>query len=154
MEFFSFILVISVFAGLWIYWHELPEKVPTHYGFGGEPDRWGTKSSMLILPFTTLAMWLLLTFAAKYNKLINLPINVNRDHPTIQRAIVNFSIVLKLVIVGTMAFLCMQTLRVAKGEATGIGSVFLVLIGVATVLVLVLYMGKLQNLQKQIEGQS
>lgn len=99
-------------------------------------------------------MWILLTLAAKYNKLINLPIHVNRDHPVIQRALVNFSIVLKLVIVATMAFLCIQTLRVAGGETTGIGGDFLVLTGIVTVLVIVLYIGKLHKLQKEIERQS
>ena len=41
-------------AGVWIYllvqWSSLPEKLPGHYNFAGEIDRWGSRGELLIVP--------------------------------------------------------------------------------------------------------
>ena len=34
---------------LWANWQAIPQEIPTHYGFGGQPDAWGSKSSCVIL---------------------------------------------------------------------------------------------------------
>ena len=44
-------LLITVFALPF-----LPEKIPAHYNFAGEIDRWGSKFETLIFPAVTIAM--------------------------------------------------------------------------------------------------
>ena len=45
-----FLLVLAAFVLLWVtsegiaVWNRLPERIPTHFGAGGEADAWGTKS--------------------------------------------------------------------------------------------------------------
>ena len=34
----------------------LPEKIPAHYGFDGQVDRWGSKYEALLLPITSLLL--------------------------------------------------------------------------------------------------
>ena len=43
----------------------LPEKIPAHYNFAGEIDRWGSKFETLIFPFTTIGMGCFMLWMAK-----------------------------------------------------------------------------------------
>ena len=43
----------------------LPEKIPAHYNFAGEIDRWGSKFETLIFPLVTIAMGFFMLFMAK-----------------------------------------------------------------------------------------
>ena len=53
-------LIITLFALPF-----LPEKIPAHYNFAGEIDRWGSKYETLIYPFFTVAMGLFMLWMAK-----------------------------------------------------------------------------------------
>ena len=41
-------------------WQRLPESVPMHWDFRGEVDRWGPRSTLLVLPIISFGVWLLL----------------------------------------------------------------------------------------------
>ena len=43
----------------------LPEKIPAHYNFAGEIDRWGSKYETLIFPLVTIGMGLFILWMAK-----------------------------------------------------------------------------------------
>lgn len=43
----------------------LPEKIPAHYNFSGEIDRWGSKYETLIFPFATILMGFFMLWMAK-----------------------------------------------------------------------------------------
>ena len=43
----------------------LPEKIPAHYNFAGEIDRWGSKYETLIFPAVTVAMGFFMLWMAK-----------------------------------------------------------------------------------------
>jgi uncharacterized membrane protein len=43
-------LVLSPFVYLWMIWGSLPAEVPLHFGIDGEPDRWGSKNTLIFLP--------------------------------------------------------------------------------------------------------
>ena len=47
-------------------WSSVPSEVPIHYNFAGEPDGWGGKWTLLILPLIALALWIGLSFIEKY----------------------------------------------------------------------------------------
>lgn len=38
-------------------WADLPEKVPIHFGFRGEPDQWAPKIWIWLLPAVALFSW-------------------------------------------------------------------------------------------------
>lgn len=68
--------------GLAIYaYGNLPEKIPAHFGFNGEPTRYDSKISFLILPaafsiapiILLLLTWFRFTLFNKYPYLLNLP---------------------------------------------------------------------------------
>ncbi|MGO4822632.1 MULTISPECIES: SdpI family protein [unclassified Flavobacterium] len=44
-------IVLAPFVYLSIIWDTLPEKIPTHWNYKGEIDKWGDKYSLIILLF-------------------------------------------------------------------------------------------------------
>jgi len=44
-------IVLAPFVYLAIIWNTLPEKVPTHWNYKGEADKWGDKYSLIALLF-------------------------------------------------------------------------------------------------------
>lgn len=44
-------IVLAPFVYLVIIWNTLPEKIPTHWNFKGEIDKWGDKYSLIVLLF-------------------------------------------------------------------------------------------------------
>ncbi|CAM2992355.1 SdpI family protein [Flavobacterium frigoris] len=44
-------IVLAPFVYLAIIWNILPEKVPTHWNYKGEVDKWGDKYSLIVLLF-------------------------------------------------------------------------------------------------------
>lgn len=76
------LLLMVLIWGVSLYgYFTLPRKVPTHFGFSGKPDSFGTKNTFLFLPiaFSIAPLLFLLviryrfTLINKYPYLINLP---------------------------------------------------------------------------------
>ncbi len=59
-----FVIVLWVFV-IWIY-IKLPEIIPVHYNESGNPDSYGNKLSIFILPLITSVIYILLTQLNKY----------------------------------------------------------------------------------------
>jgi len=56
-------ILASMFAIAAWAWPGTPERVPTHWGIGMQPDAWGSRAEgLLTLPLVTLGLYLLLRF--------------------------------------------------------------------------------------------
>lgn len=55
------VLILSPLVYLALVWSSLPDEVPLHFGINGEPDRWGSKITLIYLPgLMPLGMYLLM----------------------------------------------------------------------------------------------
>lgn len=66
---FDLIALISFGASVFYLisiWSSVPSEVPIHYNFAGEPDGWGDKWNLSILPVIGLTLWIGLYFIEKY----------------------------------------------------------------------------------------
>lgn len=73
----SLIAIVSLpFIYLAYVWNQLPEKVPVHWSFNGEVNRYGNKIELILIPFLLpFLIYILLTFIPKIdpkNKLNNM----------------------------------------------------------------------------------
>ncbi len=50
LEVISILLLISMFAALYLNWGNIPDRNPGHYNALGEIDRWGNKSNFYSCP--------------------------------------------------------------------------------------------------------
>ena len=57
------VCLLVMFLLVALYWNQLPEQIPTHYGFDGQPDAWGGRGGALFMPLLGLLTFALLTGA-------------------------------------------------------------------------------------------
>ncbi|MCL4295833.1 MAG: DUF1648 domain-containing protein [Anaerolineae bacterium] len=107
-------------------WFDLPTLVPTHFGPSGQADAWGDKRSILILPVISVILYLMLTVTNRYPHKFNYlwPITVQnaREQYRLARLLLAW---LKAEMIILFTFLVWATIRVALGQAAGLGSIFL-----------------------------
>jgi uncharacterized membrane protein len=61
-------------------WLILPAIVPTHFGISGQPDAYGRKGTLLILPVIFLLSYGLLTFLERFPHTYNYPIAITEEN--------------------------------------------------------------------------
>jgi uncharacterized membrane protein len=54
----------------------LPAQIPTHFNVSGRPDAWGSPRMLLLFPVLAAAIYLLMTWVARYPSAFNYPVRV------------------------------------------------------------------------------
>lgn len=80
-------------------WASLPESLPVHFGLGGEPDSWGSRGEILVLPVIALLQFVLLSVLARFphrhNYLVTITAeNAERQYRLAQRLLHVLSLLL------------------------------------------------------------
>ena len=66
IEVVQWVLIGAMFVLAVALWPSTPDRVPVHWGFAGEPDRYGGKAEgLLLLPLITLGVYLLMLFVPR-----------------------------------------------------------------------------------------
>lgn len=104
----------------------LPARIPTHFGFDGNPDGWGGKESLILLPVLSAAFYVGLTALERFPWLYNYPVEITENNASDQyrlgRRLIEW---LKLVVLAIFSYLQWQTIEGAKGVSGGLGVWFL-----------------------------
>ncbi len=104
-------------------WSIIPELVPRHFGFLGKPDVWGSKSTLLILPFVLIALSILLTVISHYPHTFNYLWKITNDNARVQyRLARKLILTLKAEITWFFTYLQWSTIQVALGKKEGMGT--------------------------------
>ncbi|MGM0843698.1 MAG: DUF1648 domain-containing protein [Bacillota bacterium] len=69
-SYFSFIALLLNLMHVIMVWTEIPSSISIHF-INGEPDRWGSKLFLLIMPLVGLLLWWLLGKLAKHPEKFN-----------------------------------------------------------------------------------
>jgi uncharacterized membrane protein len=111
-----------------LYWQRLPATIPTHFGFNGQPDAWGSKSTIFLLPAISIGMYLLLTIVSRFPHIFNYPMKITQENAERQyRLAVSMMRWLKLELAWMFTYLTWSTILVALGKAHGLGSGFAII---------------------------
>jgi uncharacterized membrane protein len=145
LEGVALILLLSIFAIVAWNWPDLPERVPKHFNASGQPDSWGGKSFLWFLPGVSAGLYLLMTAAAHYPGLINLPIRVDRSLPEVRQILLSMTIVLKVVILMSFVYITQATIDAALGQGEGLGGFFLPVFLAVTLVPTAFYVIKLRR---------
>lgn len=76
LEIVGLLLIIGMIAFIYIYWNQLPEKIPGHYNAMGEVDRWGSKSEIIISPIVSSLLYIVLTVLSFFPKTWNVGVKI------------------------------------------------------------------------------
>lgn len=121
LEAVSLAVLVTIFVNLLVHWSEVPNRVPHHYGFGGNPNAWGGKGWLWATPVTAVGLYVLLTVTSRYH---SLPFTVDRKLPEVQRLLLSQSLFLKVAILLTFAYMSRTGINTALGRAQGLGPIF------------------------------
>lgn len=118
----------------------LDDRIAIHFNASGQPDGWGNKSSMLILPVVTIVMYAGLTTINQFPYLFNYPFEITEKNVVRQYQLAkSLIIVLKAGVTGLFAYIQLQTINVSSGHASGLGAIFIFLVLILTFLPIISY---------------
>lgn len=119
-------VVICITVYLIAVWPSLPSRIPVHYNFSGQVDRWGNRSSLLSLFGVMLAMYVGFSILHRFPRIYNYPFALTPQNVFRQYQIARQLITLeKTGIVCSFAFMTWQTVQVANGKFASLGIWFL-----------------------------
>lgn len=105
-------------------WGELPERVPMHFDLAGQPDAWGSRGTLLLLPVLSAVMYILLSLVQRMpGRWYSYPVTITEENRARQERLARDLILwLKAAVTGLFAHLTVGVLRTASGEARGLGA--------------------------------
>lgn len=127
MEAVALAALVGMFAWIGSNWAALPDLVPRHFS-GGLPDAWGEKSNVWVLPSIGAGLYVLLTVLSFFPRIYATPFVMDRDDPQVRHLLAQMMIATKTMLVLVFAYLNWARLRVALGQAEGIGRALLPLV--------------------------
>ncbi len=126
----SLIGLILLVSCLIYYWPLLPNTIPTHFGFSGQPDDWGGKSTVIILPVTAVLLYILLSAVSYFPHTYNYPWAITEKNARAQyllaRSLLGW---MKAEIIWLFLYLTWITILIALGQKDSLGpaSIFIFL---------------------------
>jgi uncharacterized membrane protein len=104
-------------------WASLPDKIPTHFGFDGAPNAWGSKMTLLLMPAIATVMFAVLTVLCRFPHTYNYPWRLTEQNAGRQYLLARMLLTaVKMEIIYLFAYIEYGTIRAAMGNADGLGS--------------------------------
>jgi hypothetical protein len=137
LEAVAFAALIATFVLVFGHWQRLP-------GFARR-DSGGSLSVMVLL---NAGVYLLLTFAARYQQLVSVPFEIDRERPEVKHLLLQMTIVLKTVLMVLLAGLLWIILHTPVGRMRTAGRGFLAVFLIAMLAPTLVYVRKLSRFRK------
>lgn len=80
LNFLSILTLIATILLTILNWDKIPEIIPMHYDFLGNPNRWGNKSELIILIVIMSLMYIIMTVVEKYPKYWNTGVKITEEN--------------------------------------------------------------------------
>ncbi|MBK1810969.1 DUF1648 domain-containing protein [Clostridium sp. YIM B02505] len=77
LEIVSIAAIIVVIGLLTAYWDDVPQRIATHFDIRGNPDDWGSKNTLLIIPIMSVFFYVLLTTVSKFPHIFNYVVDIS-----------------------------------------------------------------------------
>ncbi len=125
----AFVLASALLAI--IFWPKLPDQIPTHFNTAGEPDGWGPRWVIWLLPITSMGLLGGLLGVIRYPWVANMPVPITEENAESQYRLVNRMLrILGVIVSLTFLLLVTMTIQMAHGRPSIIAPwVLLTLIG-------------------------
>ena len=62
------------------FWGVLPDRIPIHFGLRGQPDAWGDKVTIWILPAVATVIFGVLTAVSRYPHTFKYPVRITQEN--------------------------------------------------------------------------
>ena len=126
VDLLGWIILLALWALTITHYSTLPDTIPTHFNGAGEADGFGSKASIIGLPFIATLLFIGLTVLNRYPHSFNYPSPVTQNNAlrlyTLATRMLRY---LKLVLVLVFGGIEFMTIQNATGKAAGLGVWFL-----------------------------
>ena len=143
VDLLGWIILLALWALTITHYSTLPDTIPTHFNAAGEADGFGSKASIIGLPFIATLLFIGLTVLNRYPHIFNYPSPVTQDNAlrlyTLATRMLRYLKLVLLVVFGGIGFMTVQH---ATGKAAGLGVWFLPLTLVLTFIPLIYFVVK------------
>ena len=103
-------------------WTSLPDQIPTHFGFDGAPDGWGSKSTLLFIPLITTVIFAALTLLSRFPHIYNYPWKLTGQNAGTQYLYARtFLTAIKTEVIWLFGFVEYGIVQTAAGKSEGLG---------------------------------
>ena len=118
--------VILLLAIPLFYYSDLPDTIPTHFNATGEPDQYGSKAVVWLLPVIGLVTYLGLLWLNKYPHIFNYMGKITEENAYRQYQIATRMVrAMNAIIVWAFAYLTYFMIQIGLGKADGLGPYFI-----------------------------
>jgi uncharacterized membrane protein len=98
------------------FWAVLPDRIPIHFGFSGQPDAWGDKVMIWLLPAVAAIIFMVLAAVSRYPHTFNYPVRITDENAQRQYLLaLSLLVWLKAEVCWLFAFIVRQQILVALG---------------------------------------
>ncbi len=106
------ILLAVEIGGLVLFWGNIPDSIPTHFNFLGEPDAWGAKGTLSVPLFMSVMLYALLTVTARFPALWNVPQKQSEEGKAkVQRLVLTMIAWHKLILLLMFGYILLNSAR-------------------------------------------
>lgn len=126
LELLGIIAILTLIMIPILYYAELPDSIPRHYGAQGEPNGFGSKSILLALPIFSVVLYLGLATLNWFPHIFNYPTKVTEEnagkmYKSGTKMIRNLNVIIAVM----FAYISYSTVQTALGSQNGLGGWFL-----------------------------
>jgi len=140
LEITGIIAVIAMLVLTAMSFKGLPDRIPTHFNGMGNPDNYGGKGMIWLLPCITVVMFTGLSIINLFPFTFNFPVNITEENaPRLYRHAMRSIRILNLMLVLLFFYLTWQTITLAGGKSSGLGFLFLP-VSIFAIMIFMLYM--------------
>lgn len=126
VEAIGWMIILATWILVLVYYSKLPETIPIHYNGSGVADGFGKKINILTLPIVSTILFVGLTVLNNYPYLYNYTSTISEENAYYQYTNATRLIrYMKLAIAIIFGYLVFMTIQNAKGNADGLGVLFL-----------------------------
>ena len=121
-------VMVILYGGyiLFTSWNIIPDTIPLHFNFKGEPDSYGSKSSLFFLPLLSVFLFGCLTIANIFLTKSNIPWKITPENALRQYALIRtMLVIMKLEMIACFTYIEWKTIDIALGKSNGLNSYFL-----------------------------
>lgn len=141
MDRIALVALVGFLAYFLFLWPGLPEQVPVHFDGSGQPDSYGHKATLLILPLISLGTYLLFVIINKKPYNFNYPVKITEKNAERQYILArNMISGLNAALIVAFFYLSWKSGMLMQGEADGLGPWFLPIFLGITLAPIVIYL--------------
>jgi|SRR5436190_9124716 len=116
------VAMLAPFVYLALNWAAMPATVPSHFGINGQPDAWGPRWHLFLVPACALVVVSLLSIGKRFSNHFNYPVRITEENRERQRELgLELIDELRFIVASLMGYISIQQMRTALNLTNGLG---------------------------------